>query len=118
MKWCIDIDGVITANPDFFEWFTFHLLKKLNDNKVYIITSRNPERKEETINELKHWGISYDELKFMPKDFTRDNVTQGNWKKDTVQALGADIWFDNDFKWYEKECGIDFSDLKCERILI
>jgi hypothetical protein len=54
----------------------------------------------------------------MPRQLARDNKTQGNWKKDTVQALNADIWFDNDFKWYEKECGIDFSDLKCERVLI
>jgi hypothetical protein len=30
----------------------------------------------------------------------------------------VDIWFDNDFKWYEKVCGIGFSDLKCERIEI
>ena len=116
--WAIDIDGVITANPDFFKWLTFHLKKKLNNNKVYIVTSRNPERYKETIIELEHWGIRYDELCFMPKELTRDNRTQGNWKKDTVQALNADIWFDNDFKWYERECKIDFSDLNCERIEI
>lgn len=118
MKYVFDIDGVITANPDFFKWFSYHLSKKLNNNEIHIVTSRNPERKEETINELRNWGISYDAIHFMPKELTRDNKTQGRWKKDTVQALNADLWFDNDFKWYEKECGIDFSDLKCERILI
>jgi hypothetical protein len=54
----------------------------------------------------------------MPKELTRDFTMQGKWKKDTVASLNANLWFDNDFKWYEKQCGIDFSDLKCERIEI
>jgi len=116
--WVFDLDGVITTNPDFFKLLTYWLKKKRNNNKIYILTARNPERQEETINELRNWGISYDTLHFMPKQLTRDFKTQGLWKKDTVQVLNADLWFDNDFKWYEKECGIDFSDLKCERIEI
>jgi hypothetical protein len=118
MKVVIDIDGVISTNPDFFKLFTYWLTKKRNNNEVYILTARNPSRKNETINDLNVWNICYKELIMMPNDLTRDFLTQGNWKKDIVRHLNADLWFDNDFKWYEKECGIDFSDLKCERILI
>jgi len=118
MIWAFDLDGVITTNPDFFKVFTYWLKKKRNNNTVYILTARNPKRKNETINDLNVWNISYDDVFFMPDDFTRDATTQGNWKKDMIVKLKADLWFDNDFKWYERDCGIDFSDLKCERIEI
>lgn len=114
----LDIDGVISTNPQFFSLLTYFLTKKRNECEVYIVTARNPNRKQETIDELGVWGIQYDDVLFMPSDLTRDFTTQGKWKKDTVQGLNADLWFDNDFKWYEKECGIDFSDLKCKRIEI
>jgi len=114
----LDIDGVIGTNPQFFGTLTNFLTKKNNENEVFIITARNPSRYDETVNQLDKWNITYNELHFMPDDFTRDATTQGNWKKDTVSRLNIDIWFDNDFKWYEKECGIDFSEMKCRRILI
>ena len=117
-RWCFDLDGVITTNPDFFKLLTYFLTKKRNENEVYILTARNPSRVYETKLLLDRWCICYKDIIFMPKDFTRDFKTQGNWKKDVVQHLKADLWFDNDFKWYEKECNIDFSDLKCERIEI
>lgn len=118
LRIALDIDGVITTNPHFFETLTYFLTKKNNDNEVFIITGRNPNRFQETQNELERWNISYNELHFMPNELTRDFKTQANWKKDTVSRLNIDLWFDNDFKWYEKECGIDFSDLKCRRIEI
>lgn len=116
--WCFDLDGVITTNPDFFKLLTYWLKKKRNNNEVYILTGRNPSRQGETINELEKWQISYDRLFFMPKELTRDARTQGLWKKDKILELRADLWFDNDFKWYERDYGIDFSDLTCERIEI
>lgn len=118
MKWAFDLDGVITTNPDFFKVLTYWLKKKRNENTVYILTARNPSRKKETIKELKSWNISYNDVLFMPKQLTRDFKTQGKWKKDIITVLNVDLWFDNDFKWYERECGLDFSDLKCERIEI
>jgi len=118
MIFAFDLDGVITTNPDLFKVLTYWLTKKRNNNKVYIVTARNPERKKETIKWLKEWNITYDDVLFMPKQLTRDFTTQGKWKKDIIREQKVDIWFDNDFKWYEKECGIDFSDLKCERIEI
>lgn len=118
MKVVLDIDGVISTNPQFFSLLTYFLTKKRNECEVYIVTARNPSRKNITYSELENWHICFKEVLFMPDDLARDFTTQGKWKKDTVQALNADLWFDNDFKWYEKECGIDFSDLKCKRIEI
>ena len=118
MKWVFDVDGVISTNPQFFSLLTYFLTKKRNEHEVYILTARNPNRKNETINDLNVWNICYKEVLFMPVDLARDFRTQGRWKKDIVTTLKADLWFDNDFKWYEKECGIDFSDLKCQRIEI
>jgi uncharacterized HAD superfamily protein len=118
MIWCFDLDGVITTNPDFFKVLTYWLKKKRNENKVFILTARNPKRKKETIKWLARFNIYHDDVIFMPRQLTRDFTTQGKWKKDVVSVLNADLWFDNDFKWYERECGIDFSSLKTERIEI
>jgi len=118
MKIALDIDGVISTNPQFFSLLTYFFTKKRNNHKVYVLTARNPSRYFETYHELKDWGIHSGDIIFMPADLTRDFTTQGNWKKDIVRDLEIDLWFDNDFKWYEKECGIDFSDLKCQRIEI
>lgn len=52
MKWCIDLDGVITSNPNFFKWWTYQLKKKGNDNEIHILTARNPSRYHETIFEI------------------------------------------------------------------
>lgn len=114
----LDIDGVISTNPQFFSLLSYFITKARNEHEVYIVTARNPKRKNTTYSELENWHICFKEVIFMPSDLARDFTTQGNWKKDTVRALNADLWFDNDFKWYERECGIDFSDLKCQRIEI
>jgi uncharacterized HAD superfamily protein len=118
LKVVLDIDGVISTNPQFFGLLTYFLTKKRNRHLVFIVTARNPNRQKETIKWLKGVGVVYEKVFFMPTDLTRDFTTQGNWKKDVVSNLNADLWFDNDFKWYERECGIDFSDLKCVRIEI
>lgn len=117
MIWAFDLDGVITANPDFFKWFTYNLKKKGNDNDIHIVTARNPGREIETLQELMFWGIAYDELHMMDKKLKRDYKTQGEWKNYMVKIINADIWFDNDFKVYEKVCGVKL-DAKAERITI
>ena len=118
MIWAFDLDGVITTNPDFFKLLTYWLTKKRNNNRVIVVTARNPERKREIFDWLNKWGITYNDVYFMSEDLARDFTTQGKWKKDIIRDQKVDIWFDNDFKWYERECKLDFSDLKCERIEI
>lgn len=112
----LDIDGVITANPDFFRFLSY--LFKKNGWYVDIITSRNPKRKKETEEELKKWDISYDTIHFMSTDLPRDYKTQGEWKVQKVNYLGSTLWIDNEFKVYEKVVGVDFSDCRAQRISI
>lgn len=111
MKWCFDLDGCITTNPDFFKLLTYFLKKKGNNNEVYILTARNPARLEETINELAKWGISYDQLHTMPVGYDRNYMGLGFWKKEKLKEIKPDIWFENEVKVYEKLCGVNFSDL-------
>jgi hypothetical protein len=118
MKWAFDMDGVITANPDFFKWFTYHLKKRGNSNEVYIVSSRNPQRKKESIKELNNWGISYDELYTMPSNMARDYLTQAVWKIETVCKLKPEVWMDNEFKVYERVLGIKLDTPGTERIQI
>ena len=105
MHWVFDIDSVITANPESIKWWIYHLRK--NGHKIDIVTSRNPKRKKETIEELKFWGIDYDEIFFMSKKLKRDFTTQALWKVKVVKILKPDIWVDNNFKIYERALGVN-----------
>ena len=116
LSFAIDLDGVIGTNPDFFKWFTFILHK--NGHWIDIVSSRNPKRIVETEEELKHWGITYNNVHHMYPSMPRDFKTQAKWKLDTINRLGTDIWMDNEFKIYEKLCNVDFSKCKAERITI
>ena len=116
MNWALDFDGCIGANPDFFKFFT-HILRK-NGDVIDIVSSRNPRRLQETIDELKFWGITYDDVHFMSSQMARDYKTQGEWKRDTIARLKTDIWIDNEFKVYEKVLGVDFSSCTAHRLTI
>jgi hypothetical protein len=106
MRWAFDLDGVITANPEFFKWWIYHLRSKRNRHLVYIITARNPERLIETEAELKFWGIQYDELRFMEGDEPRTLEAQADWKVRMILDIMPQVWVDNDFKIYEQACNI------------
>jgi len=76
MTWVIDIDGVITSNPDFFKWWTYQLKKRGNKSIIHIVSSRNPSRRNETEKELEYWSIKYDYLHTMDESLDRDWLTQ------------------------------------------
>jgi hypothetical protein len=107
MLFLIDIDGVITSNPSFFQWFIYTLRKKENKHKVHIVSCRNPERIFETELELTSWGIKYDEIHYMQPELPRDLKTQAEWKIAIAKFIKPDIWIDNDFKIYKQTCGVD-----------
>lgn len=114
MVWAIDIDGVITSNPDFFKWWTYQLTKKGNSNVVYIVSSRNPSRISETFNELYKWGITFDKYFYMGesgKKLKRDWKTQAKWKIDIIRTLRPHVWIDNDFKMYERVFKMNLDEL-------
>jgi hypothetical protein len=110
MRWCIDLDGVITSNPDFFRWWTYQLKKKGNKNGIHILTARNPSRIEETIRELEFWGISYDQLHTMDESEPRGLNNLGIWKLNMIIEIKPDIWIENEIKAY-KAVGVDFDKL-------
>lgn len=109
MKWLIDLDGVITANPSFWKWWVYHLRKKPNHCWVGILTARNPKRVDETLEELKFWGIEYDEIYFMDAALARSFKSQGEWKRNMLLEIQPDVWVEDQLKVYERACGVDFS---------
>ncbi len=116
MRWALDLDGTITANPHFFQWWTYQLAK--SGHEIVILTARNPGREKETEKELKKWDITYDQLCMMDEDMPRAYEAQGQWKLEMVVGGEIDVWVDNDFKIYEEVCGVDLSEYKGERIAI
>jgi hypothetical protein len=107
MRWMIDLDGTITSNPDFFKWWTYQLRKKGNRHVVDILTARNPGRFKETIKELKHWGITYNEIYSMDADAPRILQAQADWKIEVVNKVKPTIWIDNNLKLYKTILNID-----------
>ena len=118
MIWAFDIDGVITSNPDFFKWWIYQLRKKGNNNKVAIISARNPSRMDETLFELERWGIDFDEIYSMTERLKRDMKSQAKWKLSIIKQIHPDVWVDNDFKVYEKVLGVRMDTPGTERIQI
>lgn len=113
MRWCFDIDGVITANPAAIAWLTYHLLKNENNNEVYILTWRDgsdEKRRAETEQDLGRFGIVYTKLIMAPRRF--DNLrTAAFWKVSQLDELKVDIWFDDEIKNYKRDLGIDLDRL-------
>lgn len=111
-KIAIDIDGVITANPPALSWLTYHLAKNENKFKIYILSWRDGSdelRKKETIDELKSFGIKYDELIMAPK---RLGIRAAAfWKIATLAKLEINIWLDDEIKIYERDFAIDLNRL-------
>lgn len=122
MKWAIDIDGVITANPQAMSWLTHHLCKNENKQEVLIVTWRDgsdPVRVEQTLRELETFGIFYNEIVMAPRKFT-DAKTAAFWKIAKITELGINIWVDDELKMYRRDFGIDLDLLlpKVEKIWI
>lgn len=59
MLLALDIDGTITADPEFFARVCCNVLR---GGKVHVVSSRSPEARRETIAELAELGIEYSAL--------------------------------------------------------
>lgn len=109
----IDIDGVITANPQAMSWLTYHFTKNFNGNKIVILSWRDgsdEKRKAETIAELERFNIYYNELILAPKKFANLR-TAAFWKIAKIAEMKADIWFDDELKIFAREFHIDLDRL-------
>ncbi len=65
MRLGLDIDGTITADPVLFGERASTVIK--NGGEVYVVTSRSPEARVETMTELRELGISYSTLHLLPR---------------------------------------------------
>lgn len=113
MKWAIDIDGVITANPAVFSWLTYHLTKNENDQTIIVLSWRDgsdPERVKETERELEEFGIRYNQLVMAPRKFPNARVAMF-WKIAKIAELCIDIWMDDEIKIYKRDYGINLDRL-------
>ncbi len=113
IRWCFDIDGVITANPPALSWLTYHLCKNENDNHVIILSWRdgsNEKRRQETVELLKTFGITYHELIMCPKKLPNARAA-AYWKMKQIKELKIDIWLDDEIKSYRRDYQIDLDKL-------
>ena len=60
----LDIDGTITADPDFFAGIARIWLRA--GREVHIVSARSPEARAETVWELNQFGVTFTELYLLP----------------------------------------------------
>ena len=60
MKIAVDLDATISAYPEFFELFT----KAMSEAgcRIYVITDRVPGTEKQVAQELRNYGITYDQI--------------------------------------------------------
>lgn len=104
----LDIDGVITASPDYFVSLSSDWRRK--GRQVHIVSSRSdhPEARQSTIAELRAIGITYDRLYLLPSIETaqRDCQIPGlDWyqkylwqKVDYCTRHDISLFYDDDIK--------------------
>ncbi|MCX7166553.1 MAG: hypothetical protein NTV11_09785 [Rhodocyclales bacterium] len=64
LRIALDIDGTITADPDFFADLSGSWIAA--GRAVHIVSSRSPEARSETIIELKDYGIFFSAVYLLP----------------------------------------------------
>ena len=103
----LDIDGTITAMPEFFA--TLSRAVRMAGGKVYVVTSRSnaPDVRDVTRRELKGYGVEYDELVIIHDGKDRIPCPHGEldwysaylWQKVAVCIdRGVDVVFEDDQK--------------------
>lgn len=101
---CIDLHGIITANPDFFSALTQSLIKDGWD--IHVATgSHLKELKVE--EDLEKYGIAYTHL-FSIADYHRNNKTEGMFYDEKGDPWVSDENWDKTKATYCKENGISF----------
>lgn len=84
----IDIDGTISAAPEFFAALTRAFRQA--GHRVYIITCREPMTVRATRSELADWGIEYDDM-----HLCGNAQNMGQWKAKIAAMLDLDVMFDD-----------------------
>ncbi len=64
MRLALDIDGTITADPDFFVRCSKGVLRA--GGEVHVVSARSPEARAETLDELRDLGVKFSYLHLIP----------------------------------------------------
>lgn len=72
---CLDLHGIITANPEFFSMLTQSLKK--DGWEIHVATGSHI-KEQGIISELQKYGIAYTHL-FSISDYHRERKTEGMW---------------------------------------
>jgi len=64
MRLALDIDGTITADPDFFVRCSQDVLRA--GGEVHVVSTRSPEARTETLDELRDLGVKFLYLHLIP----------------------------------------------------
>ena len=102
----LDIDGTITADPSFFANISRLVLKR--GGNVHVVSSRSPEGRLETMEELAEYGIRFSALHLLPPISVAQTLCPHNeldwyqrhaWLKvDYALANNIDYFVDDDLK--------------------
>lgn len=113
MNVVIDYDGTITGNYAFYIQLCSMLIK--SGHTVTILTACKPSRRKDVYIDLEKKGVPYHQLISRPKDVTTGPSSLGEWKKNMLESIRADVWFDNEIKNYE-DAGVDFNTLSTQKV--
>lgn len=72
MRLALDIDGTITTDPPFFSLIAKKVMQSGGD--VHVVSSRSPEGRSETLEELKDYGIVFSALHLLPHISTAQSL--------------------------------------------
>ncbi len=64
MRLALDIDGTITADPDFFASYAKGVLR--TGGEVHVVSTRSPEARAETLDELRELNVKFSFLHLIP----------------------------------------------------
>jgi len=64
MRLALDIDGTITADPDFFVRCSQDVLRA--GGEVHVVSTRSPEARAETLDELRELNVKFSYLHLIP----------------------------------------------------
>lgn len=91
MNVAFDIDDTITRTPEFFA-FLSHALQSAG-HRVIIITFR--DNREATADDLRAWGVAYDELITSTLDLCLEHGVD-EWKAEVCRKHCVNILFEDD----------------------
>ena len=99
----LDIDGTITARPEFFAKFSREA--RAQGHRVVLLTSRSREVVEESLEEVRGYGVEFDDYYFLPESSERpdgDFPSELNWfekqiwqKAEYCRDRGVDVFYED-----------------------